>query len=113
MCFFAVRNLREELVLLHEPASELGEVVKPMGANKILVKVSIAIWIRNSEISIPLTDSSLVIGFRSLGLKESTLLIWTNQSTSMIANPVFVWHFVVIATNSIEFCLLRLIHLSH
>lgn len=35
----AVRNLREELVLLQEPASQVGEVVKAMGKNKVLVKV--------------------------------------------------------------------------
>lgn len=38
MCF-AVRLLREELQLLHEPGSYVGEVVKPMGKNKVLVKV--------------------------------------------------------------------------
>lgn len=35
-----VRLIREELVYLHEPGSYVGEVVKPMGKNKILVKVS-------------------------------------------------------------------------
>lgn len=34
-----VRRLRDELQLLHEPASYVGEVVKVMGKNKILVKV--------------------------------------------------------------------------
>ena len=34
-----VRLLREELQLLHEPGSYVGEVVKVMGKNKILVKV--------------------------------------------------------------------------
>ncbi|CAL1708614.1 unnamed protein product [Somion occarium] len=34
-----VRLLREELQLLHEPGSYVGEVVKPMGKNKVLVKV--------------------------------------------------------------------------
>ena len=34
-----VRNLREELVLLQEPGSYVGEVVKVMGKDKILVKV--------------------------------------------------------------------------
>lgn len=34
-----VRMLREELQLLHEPGSYVGEVVKPMGKTKILVKV--------------------------------------------------------------------------
>lgn len=35
----AVRNLREELNQLHEPGSYVGEVVKVMGKNKVLVKV--------------------------------------------------------------------------
>jgi 26S proteasome regulatory subunit T6 len=34
-----VRNLREELSLLHEPGSYVGEVVKLMGKKKVLVKV--------------------------------------------------------------------------
>jgi 26S proteasome regulatory subunit T6 len=36
---FVVRLLREELQLLHEPGSYVGEVVKVMGKNKVLVKV--------------------------------------------------------------------------
>lgn len=36
----AVRMLREELYHLQEPASYVGEVVKPMGQNKILVKIN-------------------------------------------------------------------------
>ncbi len=42
VCIFAciaVRLLREELVLLQEPASNVGEVVKTMGQDKVLVKV--------------------------------------------------------------------------
>ena len=35
----AVRMLREELQLLQEPGSYVGEVVKVMGKNKVLVKV--------------------------------------------------------------------------
>lgn len=34
-----MRLLREELQLLHEPGSYVGEVVKIMGKNKVLVKV--------------------------------------------------------------------------
>jgi ATP-dependent 26S proteasome regulatory subunit len=34
-----VRLLKEELQLLHEPGSYVGEVVKIMGKNKVLVKV--------------------------------------------------------------------------
>lgn len=36
----AVRMLREELQLLQEPGSYVGEVVKVMGKSKVLVKVS-------------------------------------------------------------------------
>ena len=36
---FVVRLLREELQLLQEPGSYVGEVVKQMGKNKVLVKV--------------------------------------------------------------------------
>lgn len=36
-----VRALREELHQLQEPGSYVGEVVKPMGKTKILVKVCI------------------------------------------------------------------------
>lgn len=34
-----MRLLREELQLLHEPGSYVGEVVKVMGKTKVLVKV--------------------------------------------------------------------------
>jgi len=34
-----VRLLREELMLLHEPASYVGEIVKVMGKKKVLVKI--------------------------------------------------------------------------
>jgi 26S proteasome regulatory subunit T6 len=33
-----VRQIREELMELHEPGSYIGEVVKPMGKLKVLVK---------------------------------------------------------------------------
>jgi len=36
---FAVRLLREELGLLQQPGSYVGEVVKVMGTKKVLVKV--------------------------------------------------------------------------
>lgn len=36
-----VRMLREELQLLQEPGSYVGEVVKVMGKSKVLVKVNI------------------------------------------------------------------------
>jgi 26S proteasome regulatory subunit T6 len=34
-----VRLMREELMQLHEPGSHIGEVVKAMGKQKVLVKV--------------------------------------------------------------------------
>ena len=34
-----VRSMREELQMLHEPGSYVGEVVKAMGKSKVLVKV--------------------------------------------------------------------------
>ena len=34
-----MRLLREELQLLHEPGSYVGEIVKVMGKTKVLVKV--------------------------------------------------------------------------
>lgn len=40
----AVRQLREELSLLHEPGSYVGEVVKAMDKKKVLVKVSVWWW---------------------------------------------------------------------
>jgi ATP-dependent 26S proteasome regulatory subunit len=39
--FFSVRMLREELQLLQEPGSYVGEVIKVMGKTKILVKVCV------------------------------------------------------------------------
>lgn len=39
LLFWTVRLLREELQLLHEPGSYVGEVVKVMGKTKVLVKV--------------------------------------------------------------------------
>ena len=35
-----VKTIREELTCLHEPGSYVGEVVKPMGKLKVLVKVN-------------------------------------------------------------------------
>jgi 26S proteasome regulatory subunit T6 len=35
-----VRMSREELIQLHEPGSHIGEVVKPMGKAKVLVKMN-------------------------------------------------------------------------
>lgn len=40
----AVRALREELQLLQEPGSYVGEVVKVMGKSKVLVKVFFIIF---------------------------------------------------------------------
>lgn len=38
---FLVRSLREELQLLMEPGSYVGEVIKLMGKTKVLVKVKL------------------------------------------------------------------------
>ena len=35
-----VKTIREELTCLHEPGSHVGEIVKPMGKLKVLVKVN-------------------------------------------------------------------------
>lgn len=35
-----VRLIRDELIQLHEPASVIGEVIKPMGQSKVLVKTN-------------------------------------------------------------------------
>lgn len=43
----AVRMLREELQLLQEPGSYVGEVAKVMGKSKVLVKVKWLICIYN------------------------------------------------------------------
>jgi len=39
--YLTVRALKEELQLLQEPGSYVGEVVKVMGKSKVLVKVSL------------------------------------------------------------------------
>lgn len=44
-----VRMLREELQLLHEPGSYVGEVIKLMGKSKVLVKVSNSRKCRKNE----------------------------------------------------------------
>lgn len=43
-----MRFIKEELMRLQEPGSYVGEVVKPMGKKKILVKVSK--FLKTSEI---------------------------------------------------------------
>lgn len=43
-CAHSVRMLREELQLLQEPGSYVGEVVKVMGKTKVLVKVGFAFF---------------------------------------------------------------------
>ncbi|TCD60517.1 26S proteasome regulatory subunit 8 [Steccherinum ochraceum] len=63
-----VRLLREELQLLHEPGSYVGEVVKPMGKNKVLVKVQPEgkyIVDFDSEIDINKLTPSLRVALRS------------------------------------------------
>ncbi|TBU29433.1 endopeptidase [Dichomitus squalens] len=63
-----VRLLREELQLLHEPGSYVGEVVKVMGKNKVLVKVQPEgkyIVDFDSEIDVASLTPSLRIALRS------------------------------------------------
>ncbi|KAK7676352.1 26S protease regulatory subunit 8 [Cerrena zonata] len=63
-----VRLLREELQLLHEPGSYVGEVVKPMGKNRVLVKVQPEgkyIVDLDSEIDINKLTPSLRVALRS------------------------------------------------
>ena len=52
---FIVRLLREELQLLHDPGSYVGEVVKVMGKNKVMVKVQpegkYSAWRHSSSLS--------------------------------------------------------------
>ena len=50
MC--AVRLLREELQLLQEPGSYVGEVAKAMGKKKVLVKVKRAFAERRGTVSV-------------------------------------------------------------
>ncbi|KAI0360342.1 26S proteasome regulatory complex ATPase RPT6 [Trametes cingulata] len=63
-----VRLLREELQLLHEPGSYVGEVVKVMGKNKVLVKVQPEgkyIVDFDSEIDVASLTPSLRVALRS------------------------------------------------
>lgn len=51
-----MRLLREELQLLHEPGSYVGEIVKVMGKKKVLVKVQpegkySTCWVLNDALS--------------------------------------------------------------
>jgi len=57
MTFFSrlacsVRMLREELQLLQEPGSYVGEVVKVMGKNKVLVKVQFFLFLGSMLVNI-------------------------------------------------------------
>ncbi|KAG5339424.1 26S protease regulatory subunit 8 [Termitomyces sp. Mn162] len=66
--WFPVRLLREELQLLHEPGSYVGEVVKVMGKNKVLVKVQPEgkyIVDLDSEIDINALTPTLRVALRS------------------------------------------------
>ena len=45
VCIATVWLLKEELQLLQEPGSHIGEVVKQMSTEKVLVKVWMAIYI--------------------------------------------------------------------
>lgn len=45
-----VRMLREELQLLQEQGSYVGEVVKAMDKKKVLVKVSRGLWLTHANL---------------------------------------------------------------
>lgn len=64
---FSVRLLREELQLLHEPGSYVGEVVKVMGKNKVLVKVQpegkYSVYCVHTSLMVVLTSLVLVVDF--------------------------------------------------
>ncbi len=60
----SVRRLREELQLLQEQGSHVGEVIKPMDKKKVLVKVSSResykdVW--NTPLSVLLTLTSSLL----------------------------------------------------
>lgn len=67
---FLVRLLKEELQLLQEPGSYVGEVVKVMGKKKVLVKVTIHYILKNNTH----TNKLIFKKYRST-LKENSLLI--------------------------------------
>ena len=62
-----VSRLKEELHALQENYSYVGEVVKVMGKNRVLVKVTVML--------------------RSLAMKASTLSTWTSPSRSRSSSP--------------------------
>lgn len=61
----AVRMLREELQLLQEQGSYVGEVVKPMDKKKVLVKV------KSRNISLPAVKLSLFCFHRYAGMENA------------------------------------------
>lgn len=64
-----VRLLREELQLLQEQGSHVGEVIKPMDKKKVLVKVGMVLI----GLTPPLTDDNA----NRCTLRASLWLIWT------------------------------------
>lgn len=85
----AVRMLKEELQLLQEPGSYVGEVVKVMGKNKVLVKVRTRETKQNAPMNLlrgALNEADEAmhrspISHRSTR-KGSTSSMWTRTSTS-------------------------------
>ena len=69
-----VRMLREESQLLQEPGSYVGEVVKVMGKNKVLVKVQYLFFL-SMQVNIPfITPCHGPFSIEYFGGKHSMLL---------------------------------------
>lgn len=77
----AVRMLREELQLLQEPGSYVGEVVKVMGKSKVLVKVHLV---------------SLLYFFQAM-LVHICFALGTMDGQYFVANPQSVEHYFCLA----------------
>ncbi len=74
----SVRRLREELQLLQEQGSHVGEVIKPIDKKKVLVKVSSResykdVWNTPLSVLLPLTSSPLSLSL-SFSLSFSLFL---------------------------------------
>jgi len=98
-----VRLLREELQLLQEPGSYVGEVAKAMGKKKVLVKVKRAYAERRRTVSV--TGS----GYR-LTLKASMSSTSTNRLRSRTLSQIFESRCGTTATHFTRFCHPRWIH---
>ena len=91
---FIVRQLREELIALQESGSYVGEVIKQMGKNKVLVKVAALLLLiyRNKFLS-----------FRSTQ-KENTSVLSTSPLKSRNAHQTLESPSRARAMSSIKSC---------